>query len=226
MPSSVEDNAAARAAVLARIRNAQGLGGRSPSAADREAVETYVRAHPRGPVPPVEDDVLGRFIARAASMQSTTEVLRSLDEVPAAAARYLRANALPLSGCVWPNLARLRWAEAGVELAAREARGEDAVGVTACFAALAETGTLMMVSGADTPASVSLLPETHIAVVPVSRIVKRMEDGWALARAELGRLPRLVNFISGPSRTGDIDQTIVLGAHGPYRVHMLLVHDA
>jgi L-lactate dehydrogenase complex protein LldG len=226
MPSSVEDNAAARAAVLARIRTAQGLGGHSPSQAEREAVETYVRAHPRGPLPPVEDDVLTRFIARAASMQSTTEQLRTFDEAPAAAARYLRANAVPLSGCVWPSLARLAWAEAGLELSAREARGEDAVGVTACFAALAETGTLMMVSGPHTPGSVSLLPETHIAIVPVSRIVKRMEDGWALARAELGRLPRLVNFISGPSRTGDIDQTIVLGAHGPYRVHMLLVHDS
>ena len=81
----------------------------------------------------------------------------------------------------------------------------------------------MVVSGPATPAAVSLLPETHIAIVPVARIVKHMEDGWALARAELGQLPRLVNFISGPSRTGDIDQTIVLGAHGPYRVHMILV---
>jgi L-lactate dehydrogenase complex protein LldG len=84
----------------------------------------------------------------------------------------------------------------------------------------------MVVSGPATPAAASLLPETHIAVVPVARIVKHMEDGWALARAELGQLPRLVNFISGPSRTGDIDQTIVLGAHGPYRVHMILVRTA
>jgi L-lactate dehydrogenase complex protein LldG len=83
-----------------------------------------------------------------------------------------------------------------------------------------------VVSGPETPAAASLLPETHIAVVPVGRIVKHMEDGWARARAELGRLPRLVNFISGPSRTGDIDQTIVLGAHGPYRVHMILVRAA
>ena len=96
----------------------------------------------------------------------------------------------------------------------------DASGV---FCAIAETGTLMLCSGADTPASVSLLPETHIAIVPVERIVQVMEDAWDLARAELGQLPRAVNFISGPSRTADIEQTIVLGAHGPYRVHLLLV---
>jgi hypothetical protein len=72
------------------------------------------------------------------------------------------------------------------------------------------------------PATVSLLPETHIAMVPVSRIVATMEDAFALLRAERGELPRAVNFISGPSRTGDIEQTIVLGAHGPCRVHLIL----
>ena len=70
-----------------------------------------------------------------------------------------------------------------------------------------------------------LLPETHIAVIPRSRIVTGMEDAWALLRRERGALPRAVNFISGPSRTADIEQTVVLGVHGPYRVHILLVHD-
>jgi L-lactate dehydrogenase complex protein LldG len=127
---------------------------------------------------------------------------------------------------VWPALGDFDWAGAGLALEARAAADRDLVGVTGVFAALAETGTLMVVSGAATPAAVSLLPETHIAVVPVARIVKHMEDGWVLARAELGQLPRLVNFISGPSRTADIDQTMVLGAHGPYRVHMILVRAA
>jgi L-lactate dehydrogenase complex protein LldG len=69
---------------------------------------------------------------------------------------------------------------------------------------------------------VSLLPETHVAVVPVARIVAHMEDGWDLLRTEEGQLPRAVNFVSGPSRTADIEQTVVLGAHGPYRVHIVL----
>ncbi|HSD43755.1 MAG TPA: lactate utilization protein C [Burkholderiales bacterium] len=221
---TVGNSDAARKDILARIRAAQGRGASSrPSQAEIDAVKTYIEAHPRGPLPDVEDDVVARFRARAEAMQSTTEAVERLADVPAAAARYLAANGLPGTGCVWPALGGLDWAGAGLALEARGAEDRDLVGVTGVFAALAETGTLMVASGPQTPAGVSLLPETHIAVVPVTRIVKHMEDGWALARAELGELPRLVNFISGPSRTGDIDQTIVLGAHGPYRVHMILV---
>jgi L-lactate dehydrogenase complex protein LldG len=223
---SLDDNAASREEVLARIRRAQGRGGVTPSQAERQAVATYVDAHPRGPTPPVEDGLVARFRTRAESMQSTFEEVASWAEVPAAAARYLAAHNLAPTGVVWPQLAALDWAAHGIRVEAREAKDADLVGITSCFAALAETGTLMTCTSAQTPGSASLLPETHIAVVPESRIVKHMEDGYALARAELGQLPRLVNFISGPSRTGDIDQTIVLGAHGPYRVHMILVRGA
>jgi L-lactate dehydrogenase complex protein LldG len=220
---AIEKSNTARANILSRIRRAQGHGGRGPTDAERADIETYIRAHPRGPIPRVDGDVVGRFRARAESMQTTTDRVERMTEVPAAAARYLSAAGLPLAGCVWPLLADLDWQGAGLNVAARGAKGEDLVGITGAFAAIAETGTLMVVSGPDTPASTSLLPETHIAVVPVERIVKHMEDAWDLARAELGQLPRAVNFISGPSRTGDIEQVIILGAHGPYRVHLILV---
>jgi L-lactate dehydrogenase complex protein LldG len=214
----------ARAAILGRIRDRQGRGASSrPSQAELEAIETYVARKPAGPLPQVDGDLVARFRARAESMQSTTDAVASLAEAPRAVARWLEANGLARAGCVWPALAGLDWAGAGLALEARAAADRDALGVTGTFAALAETGTLMLLSGPDTPATVSLLPETHVAIVPAERIVKRMEDGWALARAELGMLPRAVNFVSGPSRTADIDQTLVLGAHGPYRLHMVIV---
>lgn len=214
---------AARKAILGRIRRAQGHGGTAPSGDERAEVETYIRAHPRGPIPRVEDDIVVRFRARAESMQTTTDMVESMGDAPAAAARFLKAGRLPMTGCVWPQIAHLDWRGAGFDLAARAAVADDLIGVTGAFAGIAETGTLMVVSGSDTPASTSLLPETHIAIVPVDRLVKHMEDAWELARAELGQLPRAVNFISGPSRTGDIEQVIILGAHGPYRVHLILV---
>jgi L-lactate dehydrogenase complex protein LldG len=70
---------------------------------------------------------------------------------------------------------------------------------------------------------VSLLPETHIAVIGRDRVLRSMEDAWALLRSDAGAMPRAVGFISGPSRTADIEQTVTLGAHGPYRVHIILV---
>ncbi len=219
------DTADARLRILGKIRKAQSRGGR-PSQAEREAVETYVRAHPRGTLPAVTGDLVARFRAKAEATQSTTEEVASQAEVPAAVARYCAAYKLATNGCVWPALSSLDWKSAGLPLDARAAHGEDKLGVTGAFAALAETGTLMVVSGPDSPASVSLLPETHVAVVPASRIVAHMEIAWAMARETFGQLPRAVNFISGPSRTADIEQRMVLGAHGPYRVHIIVVRGA
>lgn len=213
---------AARERILQRIRRRQGRGG-TVSAAEREGIETYLRRHPRGPLRELAGDLVMRFRERAEASASTTERVASLQEVPAAVARYLDALRLPKSGCAWPALGQLDWKSAGLALEPRAARDADAVGVTGVFCALAETGTLMLCSGPDTPATVSLLPETHVAIVPAARIVATMEDGWDLARAEFGQLPRAVNFISGPSRTADIEQTIVLGAHGPYRVHIVIL---
>ena len=213
---------AARERILAEIRRRQGRGG-PISPTERERIDTYLRRHPRGPLREPGADPVAAFRERAEASASTTDRVGSLAEAPNAIAKYLEAQQLPRSGCVWPELAGLDWRGAGLSLEARAANGDDAIGVTAVFSAIAETGTLMFCSGAGTPATVSLLPETHVALVPVARIVPFMEDAWDLARAELGQLPRAVNFVSGPSRTADIEQTIVLGAHGPYRVHIVLV---
>lgn len=213
----------ARERILAKVRRQLGKGGTGPSAAESENLRAYLRAHPRGPQRDLPGDLVARFCERAEASAATLERIAAMAGVPAAVARYLEAHRLPKSGCVWPALAGLDWRSAGLALESRAARDADALGVTGVFCALAETGTLMLCSGADTPASVSLLPETHVAVVRAARIIATMEDGWDLARAELGQLPRAVNFVSGPSRTADIEQTIVLGAHGPYRVHIVLV---
>jgi L-lactate dehydrogenase complex protein LldG len=167
--------------------------------------------------------LLERFRSKSEVLSSTVAVVAADADVPAAIARYLTDMKLPKTAVVQPALAGLDWAGAGLTVEARGARDADLVGITGCFCAVAETGTLMMCSSPATPAAVSLLPETHVAVVQASRIVAYMEEAWNLARKELGSLPRAVNFISGPSRTGDIEQTIVLGAHGPYRVHLVIV---
>lgn len=215
----------AREDILARLRAALGRTGANRVTAQAD-VDAAFAARAVGPRPPAEDDPPARFRRQSLLMSSTVDEVARMEDVPAAAARYLAGQGLVSRGVVWPALATLDWAAAGLALEPRAAREDDLVGVTGCFCAVAETGSLMVCSGPDTPAATSLLPETHIAVVPASRIVAGMEEAWALARQELGALPRAVNFISGPSRTGDIEMTIVLGAHGPYRVHLILVDGA
>lgn len=212
-----------RERILARIRRAQGRGGDAPPEAERDLVQQYLSSHPRGPMRESGSDLVECFRERAAASASTIDAVASEREVPAAVARYLEAHPIPGRGCAWPALSRLDWAGAGLSLDARAARGEDPVGVTGVYCAIAETGTLCVLSATDSPASASLVPETHVAIVPAGRIVGSMEDAWDLMRAELGQLPRAVNYISGPSRTADIEQTVVVGAHGPARVHIVIV---
>jgi L-lactate dehydrogenase complex protein LldG len=107
------------------------------------------------------------------------------------------------------------------------ARGSDHVSITGAFAAIAETGTLVMASGPDHPVSLNLLPDTHIVVLREADIVGGYEEVWAKLRQHYGkdRMPRTVNTITGPSRTGDIEQAIELGAHGPRRMHIVVVSE-
>jgi L-lactate dehydrogenase complex protein LldG len=198
------------------------------TASARTAIDAILATRAQGPRPamPTEKSALAaRFRDKSTAQSSTLDSVVDMDAAPAAVARYLQELQLPMRAAVWPSLEELPWQSAGIAAEARGAREGDLVGITGCFCAVAETGTLMLCSAPDHPATVSLLPETHIALVSASRIVAAMEDAWALARTELGGLPRAVNFISGPSRTGDIEQTIVLGAHGPYRVHLIVVED-
>jgi L-lactate dehydrogenase complex protein LldG len=208
--------------ILQRIRAGVGRAAGNLEAA-RARVEAALAAREQGPRPPLEADLVARFRRRSEMLSSTVDQVASRNAVPAAAVRYLLGHGLPARAVVVPELLDVDWAAAGLAVEVRAAGDDDLVGVTGCFCAIAETGTLMLCSAAASPATVSLLPETHIAVVDGRRIVAGMEEGWQLVRQELGNLPRAVNFVSGPSRTGDIEQTIVLGAHGPYRVHLILV---
>jgi L-lactate dehydrogenase complex protein LldG len=215
----------AREKILGRIRTAQARtnGGAVAATAPRtEALAGYLAQHPRGPLPPPPGDLVAHFRERALKLSS--DVLETADrsEVPTLLARYLSERELPVSGVCWPSLAGLRWSTAGLDIQPCPAKDSDLVGVTGAFCAIAETGTLMMLSGAETPATTSLLPETHVAILDPRRIVATMEDAWDLLRKEHRQPPRAVNFISGPSRTADIEQTVTLGAHGPYRVLLIL----
>ncbi|MGQ0751553.1 MAG: LutC/YkgG family protein [Betaproteobacteria bacterium] len=212
----------ARDNIYARIRAAQG----KPAVADdseRQAVRAHLAARPLSPRPRTPGDPQAEFRARALALASTIAEIVHRNDVPRAVSEYLRGSGLPLAAVCWPEFADLDWNAAGVKVEIRAARNDDLVGITGALCGVAETGTLMLASAPATPATVSLLPETHIAVLPAGRIVPHMEEAWALLRQERSLIPRAVNFVSGPSRTADIEQTVTLGAHGPYRVHIIVI---
>jgi L-lactate dehydrogenase complex protein LldG len=120
---------------------------------------------------------------------------------------------------VAPALGSLGWP---AHYASGPATGNERVSITPCIAAIAETGSVVMASGARTPANLNFLPDTHIIVVYESQLVRHVEDVFARIRL-YSPLPRGINFVTGPSRTADIEQTLEIGAHGPRRMHILLV---
>jgi len=220
----------ARADIIASIRRSL-RRGRVDAQTEAE-LRAQVAAHRRNLIPARaaaldHSGQIDLFVAMAEEVQATVARVPSVEAVPEAVVRYLAAENLPAELVMAPDLGLddVPW-ETRPLLRIRRGRAEpeDAVSLTPCFAAVAETGTLMLVSGPRTPTTLNFLPDTHIAVVRADQVVATYEDGWDRLRAD-GPLPRAVNFITGPSRTGDIEQRIVLGAHGPRRLHIVVVEN-
>lgn len=216
------DTSAARSEILNRIRSLQ---SRPVTMRDNEMTlaKGYLARKTRGPAPSPVENVVALFEEKSRAMLCTVQRVKSNAEVPEACAAYLAENELKGTVAIWPALNQLDWSVLPHEARLGAPTGDDLIGISAVACAVAETGTLVFASKADEPASTHLLPETHIAIVREDQVVHTMEDGFEMLRKEGRIMPRALNFVSGPSRTADIEQTIVLGAHGPYRVHLILV---
>ncbi|WP_343031112.1 LutC/YkgG family protein [Roseospira navarrensis] len=172
-------------------------------------------------------ELVRRFLETAEAAAATVATVPPGSE-GAAVERFLRQHNLPTRVAVAadPRLDGLE--DRGVLTVERRGTptGDDLVGVAHALAGIAETGTLMMASGPHSPSTLNMLPDTHIVVVRQTDVVGGLEDAWARLRAHAPEgPPRTVHLITGPSRTGDIEQTIQLGAHGPRRLHIVMVED-
>jgi L-lactate dehydrogenase complex protein LldG len=218
----------ARESMLARIRSKV---GNAPEEARRAAVDERIAQHPRNLIPARgQGDEAHRLRVFTEMMQAvggSVEVLDDINDVPQAVAEYLRNSNLPAHVRRGADavIARLPWHRAGaLEVAEGRAQDSDRASVTRAFAGVAESGTIIQVSGADNPTTLNFLPEVHIVVLEASAIFASYEEAWGKLRQAFGEgvMPRTVNMISGPSRTGDIEQTIVRPAHGPKNMHVII----
>lgn len=221
----------ARSRILDSIRSA--LGRNAHDASARQRVETHLSGHPRNLIPargqPAPELRTELFCAMATGVSATVERLTSLPRLPHAVADYLHNHGLAQEIRMAPDgwLLSFPWdRRPALSLSHGPARDQDAVSVTLALAGVAETGTLVLASGPDHPTGLNFLPETQIAVLPLPWIVGCYEEVWDLFRVRQARgegWPRTINLVTGPSRTGDIEQNIQLGAHGPRRLHIILV---
>ena len=218
----------ARADILGALRRSTGNAGTNSELARRFAERC---AAPRANIVPERGrggaGLVERFIAEAERATASVERLTARDGIPAAVAATLDREGLPLHVKAGPALDGLAWSDqSALEVTFGRAGGGDPVGVSEAFAGIAETGTLMLLSGRDMPATLNFLPDTHVIVVETDRIVGCYEDAWARLRRERGTdgfMPRGVNWITGPSRSADIELILLLGVHGPRRLHVLLI---
>lgn len=219
-------------AILSAIR--RGLK-RGPLPADQRAmIEGRLATHPRHLIParsrlPRPDQVL-LFIRNVEKEFGSVARVADAKDIPGAVADYLAQQNLAPRFVLAPNdeLTGLPWADKPLlQFEARRAQADDAVSVQHGYAGIAETGTLMLPSGPERPTTLNILAETEIVVLRASRIVGPYEDAWALLRdgRSEGFMPRNVMLVTGPSRSADIEQTLELGAHGPRRLHIVLIDD-
>jgi L-lactate dehydrogenase complex protein LldG len=219
-----------RDAILSKIRSALASGTRD-AAAGRSAVLGRIKDAPRGLIPEIArlsgPEAVEAFCTRATAQGATVLRAGNLNDVPGTLAAYLTGHQLPLLIRTGPHsdVEDIPWQAARIAVQTGAAGRDDVVGLSVAAAGIAETGTIVLASHATNPASVAFLPETHIVLLRCDDVVGSLEDGFDRVRAtsEPNAMPRSINLITGPSRTGDIGGRIVHGAHGPRRLCVVVI---
>lgn len=222
--------------ILGTLKNALASGADETARAERARERVRAAAAnlvpKRGQLAPAKRVALFREYAEAAD--ATVVEVNTLASVPKAVTDFLAKHNLAAEAVRAPDptLDAVPWGRQQLlELRTGKAEATDAAGISAAEAGIAETGTLMLASGETSPTTINFLPDNHIVVLHKEQVVGGLEDAWALLRkngAGKGggfRMPRTVNFVTGPSRSADIEQTLQLGAHGPRRLHIILVDE-
>lgn len=194
-------------------------------------IEDRLDRSPKGVVPARGQlDAAGKlalFIEKAEGVQATVTRVATAKDVPAEVARYLREANLPAAIRMGDDtrLSAMPWKETALDITHGRSNGLDLSAISHAESAVAETGTLALFSGHENPTTLNFLPDNHLVVLNAADIAGDLESVWVRLRKKFGKgtMPRTVNFITGPSRSGDIEQTILLGAHGPRALHIVVV---
>lgn len=209
----------ARERILAKVRRGLEASGQRSIAMAHAARELAYGEMP-SPRQPWKGNATERFCQRFEAWAGTWQRLSRVGEIPMAVQALLGPEDF-VSVAPHSLLRELDWPS---QMAVNhEAPADCRLAVSVADAAIAETGTLVLCSGPQSPTGLALLPETHVVILRTETILPDMEAVWRHLQPEPPFPPRSLNTISGPSRTADVEQTIQLGAHGPRRLHVLLL---
>ncbi|ABI57622.1 LutC/YkgG family protein [Alkalilimnicola ehrlichii MLHE-1] len=212
-----------RERILGAVR--RGLGRPALSDSRRAVLDQRIHGGEQNPLRPAlpARPLAELFAAGVEKVAGECLRIADRDQAPAALKTWLEAQGVAAEARMAPALAGLDWAGAGLSVTEGASAGDDLVGVSEAVLAVAETGTVILRSGPETPTTLNFLPDYHVVLVDADRLVGHFEDAWVVLRERLGNdWPRVINLITGPSRTADVEQTMQLGAHGPRRLLVLL----
>ena len=212
----------ARDEILARVGKAIGREEIDPET--EACLAKRLRHLPDQIRPQWGDDPIERFISKLRAVAATVDVVETDADVATSVSAFIQKNDMPLAVAMAPD-SRLDCFPLpdDLKISRRNAVADDVTSITAAEAGVIETGSLVLRSGPKGPTGMNFLPENHIVILRQKQLVKNLEDGWKSALESSNGVPRTVNFITGPSKTADIEQTIEYGAHGPRRLHVILL---
>jgi len=237
---SSDDTLTARDRILGRLREAGSGSGDSTGCSDSVTQHMQGRQRHTPPTWPDMGNDTERLINQMGKVQITLTRLQTAKEIPEAVEEYRREHDIGGELIVSPVLASnsdMQWDEQVKSGIARDvvspggSSPSEVTSVTPCLCAVAESGSIVTASSDGTPSTLNFLPDNHVVVLYENQIVRYLEDAFSSMRdlnasaadSQSSSVPRALNLITGPSRTADIEQTIELGAHGPKRMHVLLV---
>ncbi len=212
-----------RSRIMARVR--AGSRGRDASAIEAELAGFGVA--PAAPLP--HEDTLVAFMINVQKNHGTLAVARDRTAAVKAVGQYIyehyRSHRLVAGND--PHLAAMPWRDAGVLPRFGEIEPGENVALSYARWGVAETGAVVTLTGKGNPAANNLLPEHHIVILDIDRLLPDLEQLWQALEPVMERegRPRGINFIAGPSSTGDVEATLVYGAHGPRSWHVILLGD-
>ena len=164
------------------------------------------------------------FIEKASAAEMSVSLIPDKQDLPNAVRTFLQENQLlPRINISDRSLEQMKWADSLIPRFG-SCKENDDIGLIHAFAGIAETGTIVSLSSITLSTASLYLPATCLFLLDADTIETSLEVVMARIKTGERKLPRTINLITGPSRTGDIEQTLQIGAHGPCRVHVFLVY--